>query len=548
MISGVLIATFSSNIYHLYFGLGLLVGCGSCFVYCVSMLAVCSYFVRRRGLATSVCAAGCALGSMLYPPLIEYSLQQRGFRYTMLMELILLLAAFLCALVFEPAERYYRWVPYSNLPAETANSDCLRAGCSVKDPRTPNLQLIHSCPDDAPGTAAMSKTRTVLGSTPMVTSTSERPPAPVVSLVPEVLPVTPTLPSDEYMCLSRIPPQLCRHPAAHSAAGKSRLHLSTASEASVASSSGSAESAADCDECDGPVADPLSVDYCEVCQAGSATCTGLTGSVVPPSEGPGSSVPVSEDPGVNLPLVSAYPLCPDLAPSLLSFSGQREPMPTGQQSAEQGISTSAFIDLSLFTNRTFLVFAVSGALFQVSAVNLLLLLPSVSSELGADAAISLSLFSGSDLVGRLVAATLSDHAGVPRHVFLLASYLLTAGATAALCVLSLRAPLMPRAWAAGTGAAGLGVGAVSALSSLVLIERLGIRLLASAFGLSVCVSGLALLASPPLLGGVRQLGSSPGPVIGLLAFLSLLAAVCWSLISNRPRQTTPQAADSESES
>ncbi|KAF0299038.1 Monocarboxylate transporter 2 [Amphibalanus amphitrite] len=163
---------------------------------------------------------------------------------------------------------------------------------------------------------------------------------------------------------------------------------------------------------------------------------------------------------------------------------------------------------------------------MVSVSNVLVVLPSYVTHLGyrrQQASLLLSVFAGCDLVGRVGGAALSDLRLLPRRAYLLACYLLSGAALAALPTAAAQYP------AAGLAVAlaGLATGGVMGLYSVMLIEYLGLERLGSSYGLSVCLSGVTLLAGPPLVGLLRQAAPSPHLVIYVLAALPFLAAAVW---------------------
>jgi MFS family permease len=81
MAAGLLLAPLTSEPWHLYATLGVLVGGGSvCLGYSGQSLFLPNWFVRRRGLATGVAFAGVGVGSIVLLPAIQLVIEGSGWR------------------------------------------------------------------------------------------------------------------------------------------------------------------------------------------------------------------------------------------------------------------------------------------------------------------------------------------------------------------------------------------------------------------------------------------------------------------------------------
>lgn len=79
--AGLLLSTLSSQPWHMYLTLGVLVGAGSvCLGYSGQSLFLPAWFVRRRGLAMSVAFAGVGVGSILLLPAMQWMIEASGWR------------------------------------------------------------------------------------------------------------------------------------------------------------------------------------------------------------------------------------------------------------------------------------------------------------------------------------------------------------------------------------------------------------------------------------------------------------------------------------
>lgn len=81
MATGLLLAPFTSEPWHLYATLGVLVGGGSvCLGYSGQSLFLPNWFVRRRGLATGIAFAGVGVGSITMLPTVQILIDSAGWR------------------------------------------------------------------------------------------------------------------------------------------------------------------------------------------------------------------------------------------------------------------------------------------------------------------------------------------------------------------------------------------------------------------------------------------------------------------------------------
>jgi MFS family permease len=92
MAAGMFLATLTTQPWHLYLTLGVLVGGGSvCIGYSGQSLFLPNWFVRRRGLAMSVAFSGVGVGSIVLLPWVQLLIERAGWRSACLVMGILLL-------------------------------------------------------------------------------------------------------------------------------------------------------------------------------------------------------------------------------------------------------------------------------------------------------------------------------------------------------------------------------------------------------------------------------------------------------------------------
>lgn len=78
---GMLLAPWTTQPWHLYLTLGVLVGAGSvCLGYSGQSLFVPNWFVRRRGLALGIAFAGVGIGSVTLLPWVQHMIEQTGWK------------------------------------------------------------------------------------------------------------------------------------------------------------------------------------------------------------------------------------------------------------------------------------------------------------------------------------------------------------------------------------------------------------------------------------------------------------------------------------
>src|SRR6201995_4804501 len=82
MAGGLLLAPLTTQPWHLYLTIGVLVGAGSvCLGYSGFSLFVPNWFIRRRGLAIGIAFAGVGIGSVTLLPWVQHMIEQTGWRF-----------------------------------------------------------------------------------------------------------------------------------------------------------------------------------------------------------------------------------------------------------------------------------------------------------------------------------------------------------------------------------------------------------------------------------------------------------------------------------
>ncbi|KAG0312991.1 hypothetical protein BGZ99_009159 [Dissophora globulifera] len=83
MTAALVLASFSTKIWHLYLTQGVLFGVGASLVYFVAIAAPTQWFKKKRGLAVGIGASGAGLGGFYLAPLAQYLVDSIGIYWTL---------------------------------------------------------------------------------------------------------------------------------------------------------------------------------------------------------------------------------------------------------------------------------------------------------------------------------------------------------------------------------------------------------------------------------------------------------------------------------
>lgn len=110
-IAGALIATlgfilslFAPNIYYLYFSFGILSGLGFGLMYLPAIVSVGHYFEKKRAFATGIAVCGSGLGTFIFAPLSKILLDEYTWRGATLIEAGIILNCIIFGFLFRPLE------------------------------------------------------------------------------------------------------------------------------------------------------------------------------------------------------------------------------------------------------------------------------------------------------------------------------------------------------------------------------------------------------------------------------------------------------------
>lgn len=82
---GFIISSFAQSIEMVFFTFGFLSGLGLCLCYVTAVVSIAYWFDKKRTLATGLGACGTGIGTLLYAPLTQYSIEEYGWRGTVLL-------------------------------------------------------------------------------------------------------------------------------------------------------------------------------------------------------------------------------------------------------------------------------------------------------------------------------------------------------------------------------------------------------------------------------------------------------------------------------
>lgn len=159
------------------------------------------------------------------------------------------------------------------------------------------------------------------------------------------------------------------------------------------------------------------------------------------------------------------------------------------------------LDLTLFRNAVFLLYAFSVMLMFSGYPTLYVILPDQAKRLNiskTNAAYLVSILGITDLIGRVLFGFLADLNIIQKRFIFMGC---TAMSGIAICVMPFMKGFVE--FAVLGGIAGLFAGGFFALIATMLAEKLGVHRLHSAFGLVAMFMGLSFLFGAPISGKIR---------------------------------------------
>ncbi|XP_041373564.1 uncharacterized protein LOC121386626 [Gigantopelta aegis] len=101
---GFMLSLFAPNIYYLYISFGIMAGFGFGLIYLPAIVSVANYFEKRRSFATGLAVCGSGFGTFIFAPLTKWLLDEYGWKGTILIEAGLVLNIIVCGALFRPLQ------------------------------------------------------------------------------------------------------------------------------------------------------------------------------------------------------------------------------------------------------------------------------------------------------------------------------------------------------------------------------------------------------------------------------------------------------------
>ena len=230
---------------------------------------------------------------------------------------------------------------------------------------------------------------------------------------------------------------------------------------------------------------------------------------------------------------------------LIPDSGVVNTAQTEKDGLDQKESENAFVNVlktmlkpSLMTDPKFVLIGVSNLLGFLGFFVPFLYLPSMASSLDSispdQASLLVSVIGISNTVGRIGCGYISDFAWVDSLVVTNISYFLTGACIIVFPLLSTFTEFIILSLMFGVC-----IAALVTLTSIVLVDVLGLEKLTSAFGLLIMFRGVATIMGPPLAGAVQQWAGSYDMsfyVAGALLILAGLVSLMADMVRRRDKR------------
>lgn len=100
--TGMVAASFSQKVYHMYITIGVISGLGYCFSFLPTVTILSQYFDKRRSVVTAVASTGECFAVFAFAPAITALKEQIGWRYSLLFVGLLQLNIVVCGALLRP--------------------------------------------------------------------------------------------------------------------------------------------------------------------------------------------------------------------------------------------------------------------------------------------------------------------------------------------------------------------------------------------------------------------------------------------------------------
>lgn len=101
---GCLLSCFATEIWHFVISVGVIMGIGFGLVYCPAIVIVTMYFESKRSLATGIAVAGAGVGAVVFGPINTFIISNYGWRYVFVLFLFVIILCAVCGATFVPLQ------------------------------------------------------------------------------------------------------------------------------------------------------------------------------------------------------------------------------------------------------------------------------------------------------------------------------------------------------------------------------------------------------------------------------------------------------------
>ncbi|XP_006092478.1 monocarboxylate transporter 7 isoform X2 [Myotis lucifugus] len=100
--TGMVVASFSQEVYHMYIAIGIISGLGYCFSFLPALTILSQYFDKRRSIVTAAASTGECFAMFAFAPAFTALKENIGWRYSLLLVGVLQLNIVLCGALLRP--------------------------------------------------------------------------------------------------------------------------------------------------------------------------------------------------------------------------------------------------------------------------------------------------------------------------------------------------------------------------------------------------------------------------------------------------------------
>ncbi|CAI2357701.1 unnamed protein product [Caenorhabditis sp. 36 PRJEB53466] len=101
---GCVCSYFATAMWHIVISVGVVMGVGFGLMYCPAIVIVTMYFENKRSLATGIAVAGAGVGTVLFAPINAFLINNYGWRSVFLAFMFILVLCALCGVTFAPLQ------------------------------------------------------------------------------------------------------------------------------------------------------------------------------------------------------------------------------------------------------------------------------------------------------------------------------------------------------------------------------------------------------------------------------------------------------------